>query len=240
MSPLAATIRERIRALDWRSLERSLWQDGFARAGPILTEDDCESLVGLYDDDARFRTRIDMERHRFGRGDYAYFANPLPASVRQLRTHAYRALAPIAERWSRTLGRDAGFPASLRGFLELCHSRGQRRPTPLLLRYAQGGYNRLHQDVYGDLLFPLQLAVLLSRPGRDFAGGEFLLLDQPPRTQPRAEVIRLTQGELIVFPSAERPLRGRRGWLRSRVRHGAGRVTSGSRYVLGIIFHDAR
>lgn len=234
------TIRERIARVDWQAAERSLWELGYARIPSILTPAECAALVSLYGEDRRFRSRIDMERHRFGVGDYAYFALPLPATVRELRTHGYRHLAPVANRWVEGLGERAKFPPRLRDYLAFCHARGQTRPTPLLLRYAIGGYNCLHRDLYGAAVFPLQMTCFLSRRGEDYEGGDFLLVEQRPRCQPRGEAIALEQGELLIFPVAQRPIQGRRGMLRASMRHGVSRITRGSRWALGIIFHDAR
>jgi hypothetical protein len=181
-----------------------------------------------------------MGRHRFGEGQYAYFSNPLPPLVRNLRVGLYPPLARIANAWAAALGREERQPSTLREFLEHCHREGQRHPTPLLLRYEAGGYNRLHQDLYGDVAFPLQVAVLLSRPRQDFDGGEFLLLEQRPRMQSRGEAIGLTRGEAVVFPNRERPVLGTRGYSRAQVRHGVSTVHAGERLTLGIIFHDAR
>jgi hypothetical protein len=181
-----------------------------------------------------------MSRHRFGEGQYAYFSNPLPRLVRSLRAGLYPPLARIANGWAAALGREQRQPSTLKEFLEHCHQQGQRQPTPLLLRYEAGGYNRLHQDLYGDVAFPLQVAVLLSRPGRDFDGGEFLLLEQRPRMQSRGEAIALRRGEAVVFPNHERPVLGTRGYSRAQVRHGVSTVHAGERLTLGVIFHDAR
>ena len=205
----------------------------------LLLPGECDALVGLYRDDGRFRKRIDMEAHGFGRGDYAYLARPLPRLVEQLRAALYRHLAPIANRWAEALGRDERYPPSHRAFLAQCHAAGQERPTPLLLHYQKGGYNRLHQDRYGDVFFPLQAAALLSRPERDFRGGELLLVEQRPRSQSRGEVVVSEQGDLVIFPSGDRPAPGRRGTLRLTTRHGVSTLTEGERYALGIILHDA-
>ncbi len=234
-----SSLRERIQALDWKTIERSLDAHGYATTPAVLSSSECKELVALYDDDERFRSRIDMARYRFGVGDYAYFAHPLPSLVRELRVHAYRKLAPIASRWARALRRDA-FPRSLRAFLQHCHARGQKRPTPLLLRYTAGGYNCLHQDLYGGVVFPLQLTVFLSQPGIDYGGGEFLLVEQRPRVQSRGMAVRGGLGELVIFPCAERPTAGQRGTVRVTMRHGASPLAWGSRYALGVIFHDAR
>ncbi|TDI99721.1 MAG: prolyl 4-hydroxylase subunit alpha [Deltaproteobacteria bacterium] len=236
----ARSIHERLAELDWKQLEGSLWELGYAKTHPLLTANECENLIGLYGDDRRFRSRVDMERYRFGRGDYAYFAHPLPRVAHELRTHAYRHLVPIANRWQEALGREPSYPPNLQGFLDRCHASGQKRPTPLLLHYEAQGYNCLHQDLYGDLAFPLQITAVLSRAGVDYGGGEFLLLEQRPRAQSRGEAMSVAQGELMIFPCAERPAQGKRGMLRLNMRHGVSRIVWGSRYALGIIFHDAR
>ena len=235
-----ADVSTRLDDLDWDAVERQLWDLGYARTPAVLHPTECRSLVALYRDDGRFRSTIDMERYRFGRGEYRYFDYPLPGAVESLRIGAYRRLAGIANRWAETLGRSARFPAELAQFLRLCHQRGQKRATPLLLRYEPGGYNCLHQDLYGDIAFPLQMTCFLSRPGTDYRGGEFLLVEQRPRAQSRGEAIVPGQGELVIFPNSERPVAGKRGHYRARVRHGVSRVMSGNRFTLGIIFHDAR
>jgi hypothetical protein len=232
-------LAERVRRLDSAELYESLDAFGYAHTPPILTRVECESLAALYDDDERFRKRVVMARHRFGLGDYAYFAHPLPAIVRELRTHLYRQLAPLANRWAEQLREAQRFPNTLGSWLERCHEAGQTRPTPLLLRYGPDGYNCLHQDLYGELVFPLQATVFLSRPGRDYAGGAFLLVEQRPRSQSRGEALTPEQGELVIFPSAQRPVPSARGFTRHAMRHGVARVTRGQRYTLGLIFHDA-
>jgi uncharacterized protein len=232
-------LRRRLDGVDWRRLERDLDALGYATTGPLLTPDECTAVADLYGEPARFRSRIDMRRHAFGEGEYQYFAYPLPEIVAELRQATYPRLAPIANRWGEALGLGQPFPPDLAGYLELCHQSGQRRPTPLLLKYGPGDYNRLHQDLYGQLHFPLQMAILLSMPGRDFAGGEFVLTEQRPRTQSRVEVVPLAQGEGVIFAVNFRPTRGSRGYYRLAMRHGVSRVRSGSRYTLGIIFHDA-
>lgn len=236
---LAANVRERITALDADELERSLDEVGYAHTPPVLHPDECRELVRLYPDDDRFRKRVDMARNRFGVGDYAYFARPLPKIVRELRTHLYRRLAPLANRWVERLGEARRFPASLRGWLERCHAGGQTRPTPLVLHYAAGGYNRLHRDLYGELVFPLQATVFLSRPDRDYRGGAFLLVENRVREQSIGEAIVPRQGEMVIFPTALRPVPSPRGFSRATVRHGVARVAKGERYALGLIFHDA-
>jgi uncharacterized protein len=235
-----AAIAERLEALDWRALEASLWDLGYARAPGVLEPDECATLVALYADDSRFRSRVDMERHRFGVGDYKYFAHPLPPVVTALRAHAYQRLAPIANRWMEALGSRDRYPATLPELLRVCETHGQTRPTPLLLHYEAGGYNCLHQDLYGDVAFPLQITGFLTRPGVDHEGGEFLLVEQRPRAQSRGEVVPTRQGDLVIFTTRYRPLRGARGFTRVAVRHGVSRITAGTRYTLGVIFHDAK
>lgn len=206
---------------------------------PVLDAATCRELAALYDDDARFRSRVVMQRHNYGRGEYKYLAYPLPAPVAELRAALYPPLAAIANAWRRTLGEAGRFPATLDGFIAECHAAGQTRPTPLLLRYGPDDFNCLHQDLYGPLVFPLQLTVLLSAPGKDFGGGEFVLVEQRPRAQSRAAVVPLSQGEAVIFPVHHRPAQGTRGTYRLTMRHGVSRVTSGLRQTLGIIFHDA-
>jgi uncharacterized protein len=235
----SSAIRTRLDALDWEAVERSLWDLGHARAPGVLSPEECAALVALYGDDARFRSRVDMERHRFGVGDYKYFSHPLPPLVAALRAHAYRHLAPIANRWMEALGSREQYPATLDELLSLCARHDQTRPTPLLLHYEAGGYNCLHQDLYGDVAFPLQITGFLSRPGADYEGGQFLLVEQRPRAQSRGEVVVTGQGDLVIFTTRYRPLRGSRGWYRATVRHGVSRITAGTRYTLGVIFHDA-
>jgi len=205
----------------------------------LLAAKDCEAAAALYERPALFRSRVVMERHGFGRGEYQYFAYPLPAPLASLRTELYPPLAAIANRWQAALGLDIRFPDAHADYLARCHAAGQLRPTPLLLRYRAGDYNCLHQDLYGELVFPLQVAVLLSRPGADFEGGEFVLTEQRPRMQSRAEVVPLKQGDAVVFPVNQRPVQGTRGVYRVAMRHGVSRLRSGTRHTLGIIFHDA-
>jgi len=236
----ATDVETRVQRLDWDTIARELGERGWATTPPLLTAEECAELVALYPDDARFRSRVDMARFRFGEGEYKYFAAPLPPLVAELREHAYPPLAAIAARWQVALGRATRYPPTLGGFLAQCARRGQRKPTPLLLRYEAGGYNCLHQDLYGEIAFPLQMTCLLSRPGADFTGGEFFLVENRPRAQSRGEVVPLTQGQIVVFTTRERPARGTRGTYRVALRHGVSRVTSGLRYTLGIIFHDAK
>ena len=232
-------LEERLAGLDWERLERSLWEWGWAKTACVLTPAECDELSGLYADDRHFRRRIDMERYRFGRGEYKYFAAPLPPVVATLRTGAYPRLAAIAGRWGAALGARRQWPVDLPGLLAMCAEHGQTKPTPLLLRYDAGGYNCLHQDLYGEIAFPLQVTCALSRRGVDYTGGESLLVEQRPRAQSRGDVVTLEQGEGLIFATRHRPVRGARGYHRANVRHGVSRLHSGQRYTLGIIFHDA-
>jgi hypothetical protein len=233
-------VAERVAALDWAGIGAALDQRGCATTGPLLTEAECDALVQGYDAGDAFRSRVVMARHGYGKGEYKYYAYPLPALVGGLRTALYPALADVANRWAAALGLKAGFPSDHAEFLARCHAAGQPRPTPLLLRYGPGDYNCLHQDLYGDLHFPLQAAFLLSRPSADFTGGEFVLTEQRPRMQSRAEVVGLQQGEAVIFAVNQRPVAGTRGTYRVAMRHGVSRLHTGHRHTLGIIFHDAR
>ena len=226
-----------IRSLPWAEIHDTLDRDGFARTGPVLSQDECEELQALYDDGA-FRSTIHMARHRFGEGEYKYFANPLPDTVAQLRAELYPQLAVAANRWAEWLG-DRRYPETLDEFLATCHAAGQTRPTPLILRYREGGYNALHQDLYGDVAFPFQALIVLSRKGEDFDGGESVLIEQRPRQQSRAHVISLEQGDLLFFPTRYRPAQGSKGYYRATLRHGVATLTRGERLGLGVIFHDA-
>jgi hypothetical protein len=229
----------RVASFDWSDIECGLDERGHARLPGLLDARECVSLVRSFADDSLFRSFVDMERYRFGKGDYRYFDHPLPPLVRELRKHLYRPLAAIANRWQERLGTELRYPPRLETFLAACHEAGQVRPTPLLLHYDKDGYNCLHQDRYGDVAFPLQVVIALSRLGRDFEGGEFLLTEQRPRMQSRGEAISLSRGEGLVFPNQQRPVRGVRGDYRAMMRHGLSRLHSGERYALGIIFHDA-
>jgi hypothetical protein len=236
-----ASIFERIELLDWNAASESLTQRGYAVTDAILSPEECASLVAMYGEENRFRSHIVMERYRFGVGDYKYFANPLPTIVADLRTSAYPHLAEVGNEWAEALGETAPrFPAEHAAFLKTCHEAGQTRPTPLLLNYEAGGYNCLHQDIYGEIAFPLQMVFLLGQPGRDWEGGEFLLVEQQPRAQSKAEVVVADQGQAIIFTTRHRPVRGTRGYYRVNLRHGVSRVHRGTRYTLGIIFHDAK
>lgn len=235
----AGALRARVDALAWAEIGRDLDAIGHARVPELLTTDECVALADLFGEDARFRKTVDMQRHRFGVGAYRYFNRPLPAPVEALRRACYPHLARIANDWQQRLGSSERFEGTLPAFLARCAAAGQRQPTPLLLRYEAGGFNCLHQDLYGAVAFPLQLAIGLSRPDRDFRGGEFLLVEGRARQQSRGEVIALRQGEAAVFPTRERPVESARGTSRAQVRHGISRLHAGIRVTLGIIFHDA-
>jgi hypothetical protein len=232
------SIRQRIAELPWPELHEALDAHGFARTGPVLAEEECRELAASYDT-ATFRSTIDMARYRFGEGEYKYFAYPLPAAVDELRHALYPQLALAADRWAQLLADDTRYPEDLDDFLERCHRAGQTRPTPLILRYGPGGYNALHQDIYGEVAFPFQALVVLSRHGVDHEGGESVLLEQRPRAQSRAHVTVVDQGELLLFTTRHRAVAGNRGVYRAAMRHGVATVTAGERLGLGIIFHDA-
>jgi hypothetical protein len=234
------TIAGRIGRLDWPRIRRSLEDDGFAMLDPILSPDECTELIRMYPVRERFRSKVEMSRFRFGQGEYKYFASPLPPIVAKLRASLYSFAAPVANDWMKVLRMGISFPETLEDFLEECHQAGQTKPTPLLLRYESGGYNCMHQDLYGEIAFPLQFTFMLSRPTVDYTGGEFLLLEQRPRAQSKCDAIILEQGAGIVFATRYRPAKGVRGFYRVNVRHGISRVRSGLRFALGIIFHDAK
>ncbi|TAM78382.1 hypothetical protein EPN44_00930 [bacterium] len=233
-------LAQRVEALPWEQLERDLWLFGAAKTPPLLTPQECEEVRSLYREEERFRKTVVMARHNFGEGEYRYFAYPLPPLVQALRETLYGHLAPVASAWAQALRENTAYPATLEGFLARCRSAGQHLPTPLLLTYGAGGWNALHQDLYGDIAFPLQVTCFLSRPDTEYQGGEFLLVEQRPRAQSRGEAFVTAQGELVIFATRYRPLRGVRGYLRAALRHGVGRVRSGARWTLGIVFHDAR
>jgi len=235
-----SSVHARIAELHWDKIERNLWESGFARTGPLLSREECEGLRALYGEAPRFRSRIDMARYRFGRGEYQYFAYPLPELVGQLRETLYERLAASANGWMAALGLAGGFPNEHAAFLKQCAERGQQRPTPLLLRYQTGDYNCLHQDVYGDVVFPFQVIFCLSRAGEEFRGGELLLVEQRPRAQSVGHAILPEQGEAVVITTRYRPVKGSRGYYRANVRHGVSEIVSGERYTLGIIFHDGK
>ena len=233
-------IASRVHRLDWPQIVNDLDSYGCAVAKGVLLPEQCRGLAKLYEHDDLFRSRIVMARHGFGRGEYKYWAYPLPAAVATLRGALYPRLVEIANRWNETLKIEARYPAAHAEYLEQCHKAGQTKPTPLLLQYGEGDFNCLHQDVYGDLVFPLQVAFLLSDPGKDFTGGEFVLTEQRPRMQSRAEVVRLGQGDGVIFAVHHRPVQGTRGAYRVNLRHGVSRIRSGHRHTMGIIFHDAK
>ncbi|MBA3564381.1 MAG: 2OG-Fe(II) oxygenase [Gammaproteobacteria bacterium] len=227
-------------SLDWQRIGEELDTHGCAVLSGALSGKDCATLTKNYSDDKLFRSRVVMSRHNFGRGEYKYFAYPLPKPIAALRSMLYPPLAGIANRWNAAMGIGVRYPDEHAGYLERCHAAGQTRPTPLMLRYGAGDYNCLHQDLYGEYVFPLQVAFLLSEPGRDFSGGEFVLTEQRPRMQSRVEVVPLGRGDGVIFPVHQRPVKGARGFYRVNLRHGVSRLRSGHRHALGIIFHDAR
>ncbi|OZM70655.1 proline hydroxylase [Amycolatopsis antarctica] len=230
---------ERVGAADWDAVTGELDEYGCALLPPLLTPRECADLAALYEDVSRFRSTIDMARYRFGRGRYRYFAEPFPEPVRRLREELYPRLLPIARDWYVRLGRQPEWPDTLAEWLDVCHRAGQRRPTPILLRYGPGDWNALHRDLYGDRVFPLQVVLNLDEPGRDHTGGEFLLVEQRPRAQSRGTATSIPQGRGLVFTTRDRPVRSARGWSASPVRHGVSAVRSGRRHTLGLVFHDA-
>lgn len=229
----------RIQDLDWQAIGRDLDTMGHAAVRGVLSPAECAALAKLYGEERNFRSRVIMARHGFGLGEYQYFARPLPAAIESLREAAYAPLAAIANRWRAALGEPPTYPDSLEAWLKRCHEAGQTRPTPLLLKYGTGDWNALHRDLYGELVFPLQLTVLLSRPGEDFTGGEFVLVENRPRLQSRAHVVTLNQGDAVIFAVDRRPVKGSKGWYRTAMRHGVSTIASGERMTLGVIFHDA-
>jgi uncharacterized protein len=236
----SSDIAARVDAIDWAQATSELDAQGCAVLKGLLTPEECAALAAMYPDDSHFRSRIVMGRHGFGRGEYKYFSYPLPDLIAELRPVLYQRLTGIANRWNEAMGIDIRYPASHAAFLKRCHEAGQTRPTPLLLQYEAGDFNCLHQDLYGEHVFPLQVAILLSKPGRDFAGGEFVLTEQRPRMQSRAEVVPLTQGDAVAFAVHHRPVQGTRGTYRVNMRHGVSRLRSGHRHTVGVIFHDAK
>lgn len=230
---------ERLRRYDQKTLSSELSGSGYTVLKNLLSPEECQSIAALYPQEGHFRSHINMERYGFGRGEYRYFKYPLPTILQELRTAVYPRLVPVANTWNERLGVDHRYPATHQEFLKLCHAAGQTRPTPLLLQYGPGDFNCLHQDLYGELVFPIQVAVLLSEPGRDFTGGEFVLTEQRPRAQSRAEVVDLRQGDAVAFAVHNRPAEGKKGHYRVNLRHGVSRLRSGHRHTVGIIFHDA-
>jgi hypothetical protein len=231
---------ERANTLDWLSISRELDNQGSAVLERLVTADECQALATMYSKDELFRSRVVMGRHGFGRGEYKYFNYPLPDIIAELRTVLYERLAPVANRWNAAMGSEIRYPETHADFLQRCHNAGQVRPTPLLLQYGEGDYNCLHQDLYGEHIFPIQVAILISEPSRDFTGGEFVLTEQRPRMQSRPDVVPLRQGDAVAFAVHHRPVQGTRGFYRVNLRHGVSRLRSGRRHTLGIIFHDAK
>jgi hypothetical protein len=240
MTGSKSSIKHRIADLDWPAITESLDNYGCAIAKSVLTQEECRSLAAMYGRDDIFRSRIIMARHGFGRGEYKYWSYPLPEIVQQLREELYPRLAAVANRWNQAMKIDVSYPDSHKEYLERCHKAGQTRPTPLLLNYVEGDFNALHQDLYGENVFPIQVAFLLSEPGKDFTGGEFVLTEQRPRMQSSAEVVSLEQGDGVIFAVSHRPARGTRGTYRVNLRHGVSRLRSGHRNTAGIIFHDGK
>jgi hypothetical protein len=236
---ISAGHRSNLDGIDWHAVEDALNEVGSAVLPSLLTHDVCDALAALYPQDRLYRSRVVMERHGFGRGEYQYFTYPLPDLIAQLRTSLYPPLATVANRWNEAMGVDVRYPAEHADFLRRCHDAGQLRPTPLILQYGPGDYNCLHQDLYGEHVFPLQIAILLSEPGSDFTGGEFVMTEQRPRMQSRPEVVPLRKGDAVVFAVHHRPVQGTRGTYRVNMRHGVSRLRSGRRHTVGIIFHDA-
>ena len=234
-----SAISRRVRDIKWDKVSQELDAQGSGVLAHLLSSEECRALAELYSNDDLFRSRVVMSRHGFGRGEYKYFNYPLPELIAELRTTTYPQLVPIANRWNESLGSGVRFPEKHADFIQRCHQAGQTKPTPLLLQYAAGDYNCLHQDLYGEHVFPLQLAILLSEPGRDFQGGEFVMTEQRPRMQSRAEVVPLRQGDGVIFAVHNRPMQGTRGVYRVNLRHGVSRLRSGHRRTLGVIFHDA-
>jgi hypothetical protein len=229
-----------VETVDWERIGQDLDSEGNAVIQGLVSPDECRTIAGLYPNDAIFRSQVTMARHGFGRGEYKYFSYPLPADIGDLRTAVYPHLVPVANRWNEAMRIDVRYPAEHADFIRRCHQAGQERPTPLLLQYGVGDYNCLHQDLYGEHVFPLQLAILLSEPGKDFTGGEFVMTEQRPRMQSRPIVVPLSQGDGVVFAVHHRPVQGTRGAYRVNLRHGVSRIRSGHRHTLGIIFHDAK
>jgi uncharacterized protein len=235
----ASGVVSRIESLNWPQITNELNEQGSSLLKNVLTAEECVSLSSLYPNDDGFRSRVVMGRHGFGRGEYKYFNYPLPGTVQEMRTALYRELAPIANRWNKSMGIEVQYPKEHIEFIQRCHDAGQSKPTPLLLQYGPGDYNCLHQDLYGEHVFPIQVAILLSEPGRDFEGGEFVLTEQRPRMQSRPEVVPLRQGDAVAFAVHHRPVKGTRGTYRVNLRHGVSRLRSGHRHTAGVIFHDA-
>lgn len=233
------SVEERLKATDWAHVQADLMNDGYSLIKGLLSEEECLDFRAAYDDEALYRKQVFMARHGYGEGDYRYFRYPLPDMLETLRRESFPPLARAANEWAHRLGRDVSFPESHYAFRQRCHEKGQVRPTPLILKYGKGGYNRLHQDLYGEVYFPFQMAVLLSKPGDEFNGGEFVLVENRPRMQSRPRVVPLAQGDAVVFAVNERPQLGKNGYHKVSLRHGVADITRGDRYTLGVIYHDA-
>ncbi|KMN45484.1 2OG-Fe(II) oxygenase [Bacillus sp. LK2] len=234
------SVQEHVASLDWDALQRTLDDVGYAKVPLLLDAKQCEEIINMYEDDSYYRSTINMERYRLGSGQYRYFQAPLPSIVQELRTSFYPELAKTANRWLQQLGKELIYPPTLTEFLEQCHKHDQVRSTPLILKYEADGYNCLHQDLYGDVYFPFQILLTLNQRGIDYTGGESILVEQRPRAQSRGHVITLEQGEALIFPTNHRPILGTRGYYKATLRHGVSTIQSGTRYGLGIIFHDAK
>ncbi|MEU0501199.1 2OG-Fe(II) oxygenase [Nocardia sp. NPDC005998] len=236
---ILAALEERVDAQPWRMLFEEIDAYGCAQTGPLLTQDECAEITAMWDDTARFRSTIDMARYRFGQGTYRYFADPVPEPIMRLRAAFYRRLLPIARNWADRLGDPTPWPDGFADWLAACHAAGQTKPTPILLRYTEGDWNALHRDLYGELVFPLQVVIGLDRPGIDHTGGEFLLVEQRPRAQSKPTVTILEQGHALIFTTRDRPTPSARGWSRAPIRHGVSRIRGGHRHTLGLVLHDA-
>lgn len=232
-------IDQRIAQLDWAAITESMNERGYAQAAKVLTNDECDALIAQYPNEALYRKTVNMERYRFGQGEYKYYNYPLPGIIQQLRELLYPRLAPVANNWMKALNIDKQFPPALPELLELCHSQNQTRPTPLILKYGKGGYNTLHQDLYGNVYFPMQIVLVLNEPEQDYRGGEFVLIEQQPRAQSKAMVLNPGKGDMLLFTTNFRPVKGSRGYYRVNMKHGVSELTEGNRHTLGIIFHDA-
>jgi uncharacterized protein len=230
---------ENLKNIDWTAIGKSLDARGFVRVKHLLSHNDCKTLANLYADEKLFRSTINMERYRFGQGEYKYFSYPLPPLVQSLRTHLYRRLAPLANEWMNRLSIDIHYPDELEKFLAHCHAKDQHRPTPLVLRYESGGYNTLHQDMYGEVYFPFQVVFVLADPAKDYDGGELVFVEQLPRAQSRVEVLNPAQGDAVIFTTNFRPVQGTKGYFRAKMKHGVSSVKKGLRFSMGLIFHDA-
>jgi hypothetical protein len=233
------TTQQRINQINWDRVTENMNDYGYASVPKVLNDEECNELVSQYHNESLYRKTINMERYRFGMGEYKYFQYPLPALVQQLREGVYPNLAPIANNWMRVLNIDSNFPADLETLLEQCHHQGQNRPTPLILKYGKGGYNTLHQDLYGEVYFPMQVVLFLNEPDEDYEGGEFVLIEQRPRAQSKAIVLKPKKGDMLVFTTNFRPVKGSKGYYRVKMKHGVSEIISGKRHTLGVIFHDA-